>query len=129
MKPLLLAAALTCAGCAQQDAALLVTIQGAFRVPSDVDKLVLDVFDGQTVIKHKEWCALAQDQALGCDALPLQPSLSGSVTLVQTGAAHPHIKINAEVLQNKLTVGLGTAQADFAGGKTLDVRVTLTRTQ
>ena len=48
MKRLLLLLAI-CAACKQQDAALLVTISGPFGVPSNADKLSMDVFDGALV--------------------------------------------------------------------------------
>jgi hypothetical protein len=114
------------AGCAQQDPALLVTVSGAFRIPADADKLSIDVFDGQLVIKHKDWCATP---AADCDALPPQPSLSGSITLVQSGAAHPRVKINVELRKATAVVGLGSAVADFQAGATLEVSIPVTRPQ
>lgn len=115
--------ALCAAGCAQQDAALLVTVSGQYRIPADGDKLVIDVFDGTQEIKRASWCATA---AAGCDALPAMSPLAASVTLVESGAAHPQVKINAELFLGSAVVGLGTATADFQGGKTGAVPIALT---
>ena len=113
-----------CAACAQQDPALLPTMSGPFRIPADGDRLSIDVFDGAQVIKHKSWCATA---APGGDALPAQPALNGSITLVQSGSAHSHLKINAELRLGTSVVGLGSATADFQPGRTVDVAIPLTR--
>jgi hypothetical protein len=112
-----------CAACAQQDPALLVTVSGPYRIPADGDKLSIDVFDGTQVIKHKSWCATA---TAGCDTLPPAPSLNGSVTLVQSGADHPHVKINVVLSLGSATVGLGTKTADFQSGRTVEVAIPLT---
>ena len=112
------------AGCAQQDAALLVTLTGQYRIPADGDRLVIDVFDGTQEIKRASWCATA---APGCEALPAMPSLSASVTLVQSGAGLPLVKINAVLyLGAAAVVGKGTATASFQGGKTSDIAIVLT---
>ena len=123
MKRALLLLAL-CSACAQQDPALLLTMSGPFRIPADADKLSVDVFDGTQVIKHKSWCATA---APDCDALPAQPALNGSITLVQSGSAHPRVKINAELRLGTAVVGLGSATADFQPGRTADVAIPLAR--
>jgi hypothetical protein len=112
-----------CAACAQQDPALLVTVSGLYRIPADGDKLAIDVFDGSQVIKHKSWCATT---TAGCDVLPAQPSLNGTITLVQSGAAHPHVKINVVLSLGSTPVGLGTANADFRSGRTVEVAIPLT---
>ena len=120
--PLLVAA---CAiGCEKQDAALLVTITGQYRIPADGDKLVVDVFDGTQEIKRATWCAT------GCTAgtLPAMTPLDASVTLVESGAAHPHVKIDVELIstaQGNAVVGLGTATAAFQDGATTDVSIPL----
>ena len=114
------------AGCAQQDAAMLVTLSGPFNVPQNADKLSLDVFDGSNVIKHKEWC---NPSTAACELLPTQTALSGTVTLVQSGSSHPHVKINAELRKATALVGLGTSTADFSSGQTVQVAVTLTAAQ
>ena len=54
-------------------------------------------------------------------------TLAASVTLVESGAGHPHVKINAQLFLGSAVVGLGTASADFQGGKTSDVAIALTR--
>ena len=112
-RALLLAAALGLSGCAQQDAALLVTFSGGYRIPTDADKLIIDVYDGTTDIKHLSY------------ALTAQTSWPGSVTLVQSGAQHPHVKINAQLSLQNVAVGVGTAQADFQSGRTVNVAITL----
>lgn len=99
--------------CAQQDPALLVTLKGQFRVPTDADALDLDVLDGATVIKHAHY------------ALTVKTPLPVSVSIVQSGAAHPHVKINAQLTLTGMVVALGTTSADFQSGKTVDVAMTL----
>ena len=123
MKTLLVALLLCCA-CAKQDAALNVTITGGFRIPQDADKLSLYVYDGTAQISKRDWCATA---ATGCEALPPQAALTGSVTLVESGGNHPHVKLNAELRQGALVVGLGSVLADFSSGQTTTVQLTLTR--
>lgn len=114
------------AGCKQQDAAALLTITGAFRIPADADMLSMDVYDGPVVITHKDWCVTT---TASCPtALPPQPGgLNQTVTLVQSGGAHPHIKINLELHQGLLLVGLGTNTADFQSGSTVPVPIAMTR--
>jgi hypothetical protein len=115
-----------CAACAQQDPALLVTMSGPFRIPADGDKLVLDVFTtdaSKTPLGHKTWCA---NTTPGCDVLPVQPALNGSITLVQSGASHPQVKINVELFLGSAVVGLGTVTADFQSGRTVEVPIPLT---
>jgi hypothetical protein len=113
--------ALCAAACAKQDAALLVTMTGQYRIPADGDKLVVDVFDGTQEIKRASWCAS------GCTAgaLPAMSPLNASVTLVESGAAHPHVKINVELFLGTAVVGLGTMTADFQDGSTTDVAIPL----
>jgi hypothetical protein len=118
-----LAALLVLAGCAQQDAALLVTVTGPFNIPQNADKLQLQFFDGSTAITHKEWCFPA---AAGCDLLPAQTALSGTVTLVQSGSSHAAVKINALLFKGAAVVGAAQTTANFASGRTVDVAVTLT---
>jgi hypothetical protein len=117
---------LLCAACKQQDAAMLVTISGAYRVPADADKLSIDVLDGTTLIKHHEWCASTNTSCTDSDALPVQTSLNETVTLVQSGADHPHVKINVELRKGVPVVGLGSVQADFSSGTTVEVQVPVT---
>lgn len=122
MKRALLVLAL-CAACKQQDAALLVTMSGPFQVPTNADKLSLDVFDGTNVIAHKDWCATTSSTCP--DALPVG-SLSASVTIVEAGADHPHVKINVELRKGTPVVGLGTATASFEPGTTTEVTIPIT---
>jgi hypothetical protein len=119
----LFAGALLLAGCAQQDAALLVNMSGPFRIPADANRLTLDVFDGAVVIKHKEWCTTVT--AACPDALAPQPSFAATVTLVQSGAEHPHVKINVELFQANAVTALGTNTASFQSGQTVEVPVEL----
>ncbi len=119
-------AALLCAGCAQQDAALLVTLSGAFNVPQNADELHLEVYDGGAQIKQSKWCFTA---TADCPALPAQVAFSGTVTLVQSGGSHPHVKINAELYKGGVVVGLGTVTADFSSGSTVQVALPLTPPQ
>ena len=122
MKRLVLLLAL-CAACKQQDAALLVTMSGQYRIPADADKLSIDVYDGTQFLKHKDWCVTTTPT---CDALPVQSSLSASVTLVQSGADHPHVKIHVELRKGTPVVGLGAVEADFQSGTTLEVPILVT---
>ncbi len=116
-RALLAAAALALAGCAQQDAALLVTFTGQYRIPTDADTLVIDVFDGTAVIKHLSY------------PLTTATPLPATLTLVQAGAQHPHVRINGTLKLTQggqtATVGLGTSSADFQSGQTATVTVTL----
>lgn len=112
--------------CAQQEPALLVQIGGAYRIPADADKLSLDVLDGATVIEHEDFCATASP---GCAALPPQPALAQSITLVESGAAHPGVKVNAALYLGAAVVGLGSATASFDAGQTVDVSVVVTPPQ
>lgn len=126
--PLLLLSLL--AGCKQQDAALLVTITGVtgqgFRIPADADMLSMDVYDGPVDILHKDWCVTV---TTACpNMLPPQPGgLDQTVTLVQSGGAHPHVKINLELHQGLILVGQGQNTADFQTGSTLPVRIEIAR--
>lgn len=113
-----------CTACAQQDPALLVTVSGGFRVPADADKLSIDVLDSALVIKHRDWCVTTSADCP--DALPPMQTLSGSIVLVQSGAAHPHVKINATLYKGQSPVGLGTSLADFQSGRTVEVSIQLT---
>ena len=122
MKRLLLFVAL-CAACKQQDAALLVTITGQYRIPADADKLSMDIFDGTTVIKNRQWCVTPTST---CASLPLQTSLSASVTLVESGSDHAHVKINVTLFKGASLVGRGTNTASFQSGTTLDVPIEVT---
>lgn len=123
MKKLALLSLLLASACKQQDAAISVTINGQFRIPADADKLSMDVLDASTVILHKDWCVT------GCaDALPPQPGgLNQTVTLVESGASHPHVKINLQLSQGGVPVGLGTSTADFQDGATVPVTITISR--
>lgn len=122
MRAALLLLLLCAAACAQQDAALLVTMTGPYRIPADGNKLVLDVFDGTQEIKRASWCSTP---VAGCDALPAMSPLSASVTLVESGAAHPNVKINAQLFLGSAVVGLGSVRADFQDGKTTAVAIPL----
>jgi hypothetical protein len=116
--------ALLAAGCASQDAALDVTVEGGFRIPQDADKLSIYVYDGTAQIKRMDWCATATSD---CPALPPQAALVETLTIVESGGNHPHVKLNAELRQGALVVGLGSVTADFSGGTTVPVELTLTR--
>ena len=124
----LVLALLVLSACKQQDAALLVTITGAFRIPADADKLSMDVLDAATkqVIVHKDWCVTTT--AACPTALPPQPGgLSQTVTLVESAGDHPHVKINFTLDQNALCVGQGTNLADFQDGLTGQVSIVMSR--
>lgn len=122
-RALALALALGLGACAQQDAALLVTMSGPFLVPSGGDLLTLDVYDGTTSIQHLGWCATP---TATCPALPTQNPLSSSVTLVQSGSAHPHLKLNAALFLGARLTGAGSTSASFSSGRTEPVTLTLT---
>jgi hypothetical protein len=114
---LALALALSAAGCAQQDAALLVTFSGAWRIPADGDRLVVDVSDQGQVISHSTY------------ALQPQTPLSATLTLVQAGKGHPHVRIRAQLVITTGAAGgttaIGQTDADFQSGRTTPVTVTL----
>jgi len=125
----ILAALSLCAllgGCKQQDAAALVTITGAFRIPADADMLSMDVYDGPLAITHKDWCVTT---SASCpEALPLQPGgLDQTITLVEGGGDHPHVKINLALQKTGVLVGQGTNTADFQSGTTVNVPIVMTR--
>jgi hypothetical protein len=123
VKRLVLLSLLALCACKQQDAAISLTVNGAFRIPADADKLSMDVLDSSTVILHKDWCVT------GCaDALPPQPGgLNQTVTLVESGASHPHVKINLTLYQGQFVQGQGTNTADFQDGTTVPVTITIAR--
>ena len=125
MRRLALAALLACAACKQQDAALMLNITGAFRVPQDANQLQLEIRDALTnqVIRGKSWCAAA---TAGCDPLPAMPSLAASLTVVESGAEHPHVKINAVLLLDSATVALDSVTTGFQSGQTVEVPIQLT---
>jgi hypothetical protein len=114
------------AGCAQQDAALLVTLSGPFNIPANADKLELDVYDGAQSIAHREWCT---QPTASCPQLPFQNPLSATVTLVQSGGGHGRVKLNAALFLTGSTVGLGTTSGQFSSGQTVPVAVPLSRPQ
>ena len=104
-------------GCQQQDAALRVDVSGPFRMAVDADTLVVDVLDwpSKVTIDHHSF--------------PLTPSTAWptSIVLVQSGAAHPSVKIHVTLYQSNRLVGRGVVGADdavdFADGTTTDVTV------
>ncbi len=105
----LAACALCAAGCKQQDAAIRLTIRGQFLIPANADTLVLDVLENKTTILQQTW--------------PLAPpmTLPTNVVIVQSGAAHPAVKINVLLGKDTRVVGRGTIDADFVDGKTVDI--------
>ena len=116
-----------CAACRQQDPAVLIDMSGPFIVPANADKLHLEVVDwpGGTIVRGKDWCYNA---AAGCDVLPPMPQgFSASVTIVESGSAHQHVKINVELMLGTAVVGLGTATVDFAPGQTVAIEIPVTR--
>ena len=115
MKRMLLALALL-AACKQQDAALLVTVTGAFIIPAEADSLSMEIYENSNQIASQKW-----------DNLPVQATLDQSVTVVEGGAPHPRVKLNFELYKSGIVVGLGTATADFEDGRTLPVGVTMSR--
>jgi hypothetical protein len=106
------------AACASQDPALLVTISGQYRIPADADAMQLDVFDGTSDVKSTKWCVS------GCAlSLPLQTSLSESVTVVESGGSHPQVKLNVQLYLSGQVVGLGTTTVKFDGNDTEAVNI------
>ncbi|MGZ6143845.1 MAG: hypothetical protein ACXWLM_10940 [Myxococcales bacterium] len=126
MRRAALLALLLCAACKQQDAAVLIDITGAFRIPQDGNKLHLEVYDlpSNVIIRGKDWCAVP---TAGCDSLSPMPQLSASVTLVQSGASHQHVKINVELLLDNAVVALGSLTTDFQSAQTVELPIVLTR--
>src|SRR5205807_756617 len=46
--------------------------------------------------------------------------------LVQSGASHPKIKVNAQLSLGTTVVGIGTTLVEFESGKTVDVSIPMT---
>jgi len=116
-----------CAACKEQDPAVLIDMSGPFRVPANADKLHLEVVEwpGGNIIRGKDWCYNA---VAGCDALPAMPQgFSASVTIVESGSAHQHVKINVELMLGSTVVGLGSATTDFLPGQTVILLIPVTR--
>ncbi len=109
-----LALAFGLSGCKQQDAAILVTIQGPFIIPTNADKLILDCTENGTVLLRKTFTLTA--------ATPLPQT----VTYVEGPGDHPHVKFNALLYKTDTLVGRGTVEADFTAGKTANVTVDVT---
>jgi hypothetical protein len=126
MKTLGILSLLIICSCATQDPALLVTITGQFRVPADLDRLELDVFDGTNDVKTQSWCVTP---TATCLSLPVQTSLNESVTVVESGASHPQVKLNVEAYLGNALVGAGTATVNFDGNSTEPVSILVTTTQ
>jgi hypothetical protein len=104
------------AGCGkEQDAALLVTVTGPFLVPSQANRLTLDVFEGSTVIRRATF--------------DLSAALPQTVTIVQSGADHPSVKLNAALYLGDTLVGLGTVTAAFQDGQTVEVTLQLAQVE
>jgi len=108
------AALLGLASCARQDAALLVTFKGGFRIPQAADTLVIDVREGTTVIQHRSY-------GLHDQASPLHSTL----TLVKAGASHQNLRIDGTLTLQGRTMGIGRADAAFQDGKTVEVTVAI----
>ena len=108
------------AACKQQDAAVMVTVSGPFRIPADADSLSMEVFENSVQIASKQW------------TLPAQPGgLNQTITLVQSGSSHPHVKLNFELFKTGIAnpVGQGTNLADFSDSQTGQVSIEMARTQ
>lgn len=105
------------AGCAKQDPALLVTFRGGWQFPQNADTLTVDVSDGAQVILHRSY-ALSQ-------ATPLPLTL----TVVQSGGAHPRVHLHAELVLSGSPRGAADADAAFASGQTVPVDLTLVPTR
>ena len=118
------------AGCKQQDAALSITMFGQFLVPQNADHLRIDVLDfpANTLILGQDWCYV---QTTACpNNLPPMPSgLNATVTIVESGAAHPQVKVNATLYlgNSNQPVGLGTVQASFVDGQTVQIQIPVSR--
>jgi hypothetical protein len=117
-----------CGACKQQDPALMISVSGQFLIPQGGDKLHLEIYDVPGgIIRGKDWCAKPTP---GCDTLPPMPQgLSATLTIVESGSAHQHVKINLELLLGSATVGLGTATTDFQPGQTVEIPIVVTRPQ
>ena len=115
MKRAALLLLLASAACKQQDAALMVTVTGPFIIPSEADSLSMEVYESSNQIASQKW------------TLPVQATLDQTVTVVEGGAPHPHVKLNFELYKNGVVVGLGTTLADFQDGTTVPVNVTMSR--
>ena len=100
-------------GCAQQDPAARVTLNGQYLFPGNADALVLDVYDSGAVFFHKRY------------ALDATMKFPLTVVLIEAAGDHPHIKIDATLLLGGTPVAYGSAPADFKGGQTIDVPITL----
>jgi len=103
------------AACKQQDAALMITVTGPFIIPAEADSLSMEVYESSNQIASQKW------------TLPVQATLNQTVTVVEGGAPHPHVKLNFELYKNDIVVGQGTAPADFQDGTTVPISVTMSR--
>ena len=108
---LLLASALALPACKSQDAAIFVTIKGGFIIPTNANKLIVDVLENGAVLVRKTYTLTADTP------LPV------SVTLIEGGKSHPHVKINALLYKGDILVGRGNIEADFVGGATAQVSI------
>ena len=79
----------------------------------------------RNIIRGKDWCYNA---VAGCDVLPAMPQgFSASVTIVESGSAHQHVKINVELMLGSTVVGLGSATTHFLPGQTVILLIPVTR--
>jgi hypothetical protein len=119
----LIALVLLGAGCKQQDAAIMLNMTGPYLVPQNANKLHIDVLDNPqgNLVLAKDWCV---EPTPTCDLLPtMSQGLNATVTIVESGAAHPHVTINVTLLLNATTVGVGTVHADFQDGTTIQLSI------
>lgn len=126
MRRALLALLLSCAACKQQDAALLIEMTAAFRIPQDANRLHMEIVDlpSNTVIRGKDWCSTPTTD---CQQLSPMNPLQASVVLVESGASHQQVKINVELRLDTAVVALGSVTSDFTPGQTVTVGIELTR--
>ena len=105
----------------------MIALSGQFIIPANADKLHLEVVDWPTgtIIRGKDWC---YRPATDCDVLPAMPTgLAATLTIVESGASHQHVKINVELMLGTAVVGLGSAITDFEPGQTVTISIPVTR--
>ena len=112
------AMALTAAGCKKQDAAILVTVNGQYRIPQDVDTLRIDTYDSSNT------------RLIISQSYTLEPGqdFPFTVLLVDSGTDYSAVKIiaTATLTGNNRPVGVGEADdVSLDDGKTVDASITL----
>jgi len=105
--------------CKSQDPAILLSINGAYRIPQDVDTLIIAVKDSSNnmeLVSHTFTLEAGQN-------FPF------TVTLDDSGAEHSQLEIVATVTLSTVVsngpVGEGTVEVDLKDGATVNATISL----